>query len=60
MRDREQHLETLEHELVEQALKLPNKTHFDTPVGDETMNLEVKKGGPDIDHDRTFSHLEIA
>ena len=39
VQDREKQMETVEHELVEQALKLPNKTHYDSPVGDETMNI---------------------
>jgi len=46
---------------VEQALKLPNKTHYDSPVGDESKNIEVATGGPPIDHSKeVFSHLEIA
>ena len=54
-------METVEHELVEQALKLPNKTHYDSPVGDESMNKEVHVGGPPIDKEKeAFSHLEIA
>lgn len=41
-------LDTLEHELVEQALKLPNKTHYDSPVGDESKNRIVKEFGTDL------------
>ena len=54
----------VEHELVEQALKLPNRTHLDSPVGDESKNRIVATGGPSIP---SFSkalkppnHLEIA
>ena len=53
-------METVELELVRQALKLPNKTHFDSPVGGEDQNREVKKGGPAIDPSKQTSHLEIA
>eukprot|EP00354_Favella_ehrenbergii_P011597 CAMPEP_0170467896 /NCGR_PEP_ID=MMETSP0123-20130129/11293_1 /TAXON_ID=182087 /ORGANISM="Favella ehrenbergii, Strain Fehren 1" /LENGTH=396 /DNA_ID=CAMNT_0010734357 /DNA_START=194 /DNA_END=1384 /DNA_ORIENTATION=- len=62
VQDREQILDTLEHELVEQALKLPNKTHHDSPVGDETKNKVVRKGGPAIlqTQKAEMGHLEIA
>ena len=33
--DREKLIESIEHELVLEALKLPNKTHVDSPVGGE-------------------------
>ncbi len=46
VQDREKTLEIVEHELVEQALKLPNKTHYDSPVGDESKNRQVASGGP--------------
>jgi len=32
---REQLLHSIEHELVQEALKLPNRTHLDSPVGNE-------------------------
>lgn len=41
VQDREKTLEIVEHELVEQALKLPNKTHYDSPVGGEINNRQV-------------------
>ena len=54
-------MESVETELVEQALKLPNKTHLDTPVGGEEKNIEVAKGGPQIDDSaEAHSHLDIA
>ena len=40
------------------ALKLPNKTHIDSPIGGEEKNLEVTRGGPAI-KERNFSHLDI-
>lgn len=41
-------------------MRLPNKTHFDSPIGGENENIEVYKGGPKIDHSKEKSHLEIA
>ena len=40
---------------------MPNKTHMDSPVGDESKNRLVKEGGPEIvSREKTeFSHLEI-
>ena len=53
-------METVEHELVGQALKLPNKTHLDSPVGGEDKNIQVTSGGPPIDKTaKVHSHLEI-
>ena len=34
----EKQIDELEEQLVIEALKLPNKTHPDTPIGDETRN----------------------
>ena len=48
--------------MVEHALKLPNKTHVDSPVGGEEQNVEITKGGPPIttsENAKVFSHLEI-
>ena len=46
----------LEHELVQEALKLPNRTHVDSPVGDESKNQVVEeKGSKGIGE----SHLDI-
>ena len=54
-------MERVEHELVQQSLKLPNKTHYDSPVGDESNNKEVASGGPAIDRAKpAHGHLEIA
>lgn len=51
----------VESDLVEQALKLPNKTHLDSPVGDESKNKQVKIGGPQIiNNTDALNHLEIA
>ena len=43
-----------------EALKLPNKTHFDTPIGDESKNevLFVKGKKPSFDF-KPKDHLEI-
>ena len=46
--------------MVEEALKLPNKTHFDTPIGGADKNIEVGEGGPAVDMKKSMSHLEIA
>ena len=46
--------------MVEEALKLPNKTHYDSPVGGADKNILVASGGPPIDQSKTMSHLEIA
>lgn len=51
-------MDEVEHQLVEMALKLPNKTHVDSPVGGEEKNLEVTRGGPPI-REGSFSHLDI-
>jgi seryl-tRNA synthetase len=39
--DREKLLTDVEHELVKEALKLPNRTHLDSPVGGEENNEVV-------------------
>ena len=57
--ERESLIATVEQELVEEALKLPNKTHVDSPVGDEEKNVEVTRGGPNIDKSNTTSHLDV-
>lgn len=46
--DRERTVEEIESELVSQALKLPNRTHIDSPVGSEDRNKVVFEGGPQI------------
>lgn len=35
VQDRENLIDELEAQLVQEALKLPNKTHIDSPVGGE-------------------------
>ena len=46
--DRERTVEEIESELVSQALKLPNRTHVDSPVGSEDNNKVVYEGGPPL------------
>lgn len=41
-----------------EALKLPNRTHLDSPVGDESCNLEVARWG--TPRSAQIDHLEIA
>ena len=36
LQEREKLAIEVEHELVQEALRLPNRTHLDSPVGDET------------------------
>ena len=45
---------------------MPNKTHYDSPVGDESKNRLVKSGGPDVkrlaqgEQSQNFlNHLEV-
>ena len=60
MQDREKLIDSVETELVELALKLPNKTHVDSPVGGEDKNVVITKGGPEVDPEaKAHSHLEI-
>ena len=35
VQEREHEIEEIENTLVQEALKLPNRTHVDSPVGDE-------------------------
>ena len=56
--DRENQIDEIEAQLVQEALKLPNKTHYDSPVGGENENQVVAIGGPKIKQQMT-SHLEI-
>lgn len=44
---------------MDQALRLPNKTHVDSPVGDEDHNVLVATGGPKADHANVANHLDI-
>ena len=59
VQQREKGIEDLELELVQEALKLPNKTHHDSPVGGEDKKRLVKEPTtmkPELE----CSHLEIA
>jgi seryl-tRNA synthetase len=61
IQDREKLIQDVETNLVREALKLPNKTHFDSPIGGEDKNEIIKVGGPEIRKDEWLkSHLEIA
>ena len=53
-------MDELEHILVQEALKLPNRTHVDSPVGDEDKNRVVLEHGERIMGENLPSHLEIA
>ena len=57
--ERESLIASVEQELVEQALRLPNKTHVDSPIGGEEKNVIVATGGPEIDRSNTTSHLDV-
>lgn len=46
--------------MVQEALKLPNKTHVDSPVGDEAKNRVVLEHGERILGQNLANHLEIA
>ena len=60
VQEREKLIEEIETKLVEEALRLPNKTHVDSPVGGEDRNVVVATGGPAIvRQDDPVSHLEI-
>lgn len=46
---------------MQEALKLPNKTHPDSPIGGEDSNKVVKKvGGVTAVLPKKMSHIEIA
>ena len=45
LQEKEKEFEYLEANLVSEALKLPNKTHPDSPVGSEDNNRVVKTVG---------------
>lgn len=42
---REKEIEVIEAQLIAEAMKLPNKTHPDSPVGSELNNKIVKVVG---------------
>ena len=60
VQDREFQLDEVEHQLVQEALKLPNRTHVDSPVGDESKNRLVAENGTRMIGDNLPSHLDIA
>ena len=41
-------------------MKLPNRTHVDSPVGDESNNRVVYENGNKIMGENLLNHLEIA
>ena len=45
--------------MVKEALKLPNKTHLDTPIGGEESNKEIKHVKGTISKSN-LNHIEIA
>lgn len=45
---------------MQEALKLPNKTHVDSPVGDEDNNRVILEHGERIMGNNLPSHLDIA
>lgn len=46
--------------MVQEALKLPNRTHVDSPVGDENKNIVVLEHGERKLGLNLANHLEIA
>lgn len=42
---REKEFESIEAQLIQEAMKLPNKTHPDSPVGSEDNNRIVRMHG---------------
>lgn len=45
--------------LQSEAMKLPNKTHLDSPIGGESNNKIVRTGGVKKQFKKVKSHLEI-
>ena len=66
IQEREKKLSSLETDLVSEALKLPNKTHLDSPIGGEDSNklvkeVEAKKGiKQNVRLSKGLTHIEIA
>mmetsp|Transcript_19636 Transcript_19636/g.30288 ORF Transcript_19636/g.30288 Transcript_19636/m.30288 type:complete len:156 (+) Transcript_19636:292-759(+) len=56
---RERILTDLEEQLVVEALKLPNKTHPDTPIGDEGKNRILRQVDPLEEVKGVFRNEEI-
>lgn len=61
VQDRELAIEEIEHALVQEALKLPNRTHVDSPVGDEDNNRVVYQSQTfeKLMGDDRLSHIDI-
>ena len=62
---REKKLIELESQLVAEALKLPNKTHWDSPVGGEDKNKVIKEIDARLPNSNDklpdgMTHVEIA
>jgi seryl-tRNA synthetase len=53
-------MEEIESQLVQEALRLPNKTHVDTPIGGEDKNILVAESEIKPDMTKKMSHLDIA
>lgn len=60
LKDAEEGLKKLEYFLMDETLKLPNKTHPDTPIGEEDKSevLFTRGTKPDFDFEPK-THLEI-
>lgn len=52
-------IDELETQLVREALKLPNKTHLDTPIGGEENNKVIRTVNGNVSKTK-LSHIEIA
>lgn len=57
---REKEIDELENLLVQEALKLPNKTHYDSPIGDESKNKVIKEYDNQKLSNVVVNHMDIA
>ena len=57
LQQREKEYEGIEAQLIQEAMKLPNKTHPDSPVGSEDKNRIVKIVGAKPKNPSGKSHL---
>lgn len=60
LQQREKDFEAIETQLIQEAMKLPNKTHPDSPVGSEDNNRIVKVVGQKPKNSTGKGHLQIA
>jgi seryl-tRNA synthetase len=60
LQQREKDFEGVEAQFIQDAMKLPNKTHPDSPVGSEDNNRIVKMVGAKPKNPTGISHLQIA